>query len=144
MAIDTHPGRKTVLLIGDGTAQLTVQHLRTFSEGLSPVIVLANNDGYIVKRAIHGESGPYNDIVSWKWTDIPNALGAGGQSQGVSGADLRRARRRIHCGLGESGPHGIRKGDPASTRNLAPPCPTRWTHVTGGPPPRSEAARPSA
>jgi indolepyruvate decarboxylase len=71
-----HPDRRTVLLIGDGAAQLTVQELGTFSrEGLSPVIVVVNNDGYTVERAIHGETAPYNDIVSWKWTDVPNALG---------------------------------------------------------------------
>ena len=71
-----HPDRRTVLLIGDGAAQLTVQELGTFSrEGLSPVIVVVNNDGYTVERAIHGETAPYNDIVGWNWTDIPPALG---------------------------------------------------------------------
>jgi alpha-keto-acid decarboxylase len=71
-----HPNRRTVLLIGDGAAQLTVQELGIFSrEGLSPVIVVVNNDGYTVERAIHGEMAPYNDIVSWSWTDIPKALG---------------------------------------------------------------------
>ncbi len=71
-----HPDRRTVLLIGDGAAQLTVQELGTFSrEGLSPVIVVVNNDGYTVERAIHGETAPYNDIVSWRWTEIPCALG---------------------------------------------------------------------
>ena len=71
-----HPDRRTVLLIGDGAAQLTVQELGTFfREGLSPVIVVVNNDGYTVERAIHGETAPYNDIVSWSWTDIPKALG---------------------------------------------------------------------
>jgi indolepyruvate decarboxylase len=71
-----HPDRRTVLLIGDGAAQLTVQELGTFfREGLSPVIVVVNNDGYTVERAIHGETAPYNDIASWSWTDIPHALG---------------------------------------------------------------------
>jgi indolepyruvate decarboxylase len=71
-----HPDRRAVLLIGDGAAQLTVQELGTFSrEGLSPVIVVVNNDGYTVERAIHGETAPYNDIVNWNWTDLPGALG---------------------------------------------------------------------
>ncbi|HUH71725.1 MAG TPA: alpha-keto acid decarboxylase family protein [Mycobacterium sp.] len=71
-----HPDRRTVLLIGDGAAQLTVQELGTFyREGLSPVIVVVNNDGYTIERAIHGKTAPYNDIASWSWTDIPNALG---------------------------------------------------------------------
>jgi indolepyruvate decarboxylase len=71
-----HPDRRTVLLIGDGAAQLTVQELGSFSrEGLSPVIVVVNNDGYTVERAIHGETAPYNDIVAWRWTDLPHTLG---------------------------------------------------------------------
>jgi TPP-dependent 2-oxoacid decarboxylase len=39
------------------------------------VIVVVNNDGYTVERAIHGESAYYNDIVRWTWLDVPNALG---------------------------------------------------------------------
>ena len=57
--------RRPVLLIGDGAAQLTVQELGTFSrEGLSPVIVVVNNDGYTIERMIHGKTAPYNDIVA--------------------------------------------------------------------------------
>jgi alpha-keto-acid decarboxylase len=68
--------RRPVLLIGDGAAQLTVQELGTFSrEGLSPVIVVVNNDGYTIERMIHGKTAPYNDIVAWHWADIPIALG---------------------------------------------------------------------
>jgi alpha-keto-acid decarboxylase len=71
-----HRDRRTVLLIGDGAAQLTIQELGTFfREGLTPVIVVVNNDGYTVERAIHGPRAPYNDIVGWRWTDLPNALG---------------------------------------------------------------------
>jgi indolepyruvate decarboxylase len=69
--------RRTVLLIGDGAAQLTVQELGAFArEGLAPVVVVVNNDGYTVERAIHGESASYNDIVDWRWTELPHALGA--------------------------------------------------------------------
>ena len=68
--------RRPVLLIGDGAAQLTVQELGAFSrEGLSPVVVVVNNDGYTIERMIHGRNAPYNDIVRWSWADIPNALG---------------------------------------------------------------------
>jgi TPP-dependent 2-oxoacid decarboxylase len=68
--------RRPVLLIGDGAAQLTVQELGVFSrEGLSPVIVVVNNDGYTIERMIHGKTAPYNDIVAWHWADIPTALG---------------------------------------------------------------------
>jgi alpha-keto-acid decarboxylase len=68
--------RRPVLLIGDGAAQLTVQELGAFSrEGLAPVVVVVNNDGYTIERMIHGKNAPYNDIVRWSWADIPTALG---------------------------------------------------------------------
>jgi indolepyruvate decarboxylase len=59
---------------------LTVQELGVFSrEGLTLVIVVVNNDGYTVERAIHGKTACYNDIVSWKWADVPRALGVTNQ-----------------------------------------------------------------
>ncbi|UBV16247.1 alpha-keto acid decarboxylase family protein [Mycolicibacterium fortuitum] len=68
--------RRTVLLIGDGAAQLTVQELGAFGrEGLAPVVVVVNNDGYTVERAIHGVTAEYNDITGWRWTELPAALG---------------------------------------------------------------------
>jgi TPP-dependent 2-oxoacid decarboxylase len=73
-----HRDRRPVLLIGDGAAQLTIQELGSFArEGLTPVIVVTNNDGYTVERAIHGRDARYNDIVAWNWIDIPKALGVG-------------------------------------------------------------------
>jgi len=72
-----HPDRRPVLLIGDGAAQLTVQELGCLArENIPAVIVLVNNDGYTIERAIHGEHAYYNDIVSWKWLDLLGALGA--------------------------------------------------------------------
>jgi len=71
-----HPDRRPVLLIGDGAAQLTIQELGSFGrEGLTPVVVVVNNEGYTVERAIHGGDAYYNDIVEWNWLDVPKALG---------------------------------------------------------------------
>lgn len=68
--------RRPVLLIGDGAAQLTIQELGQFGrEGVPAVVILVNNDGYTVERAIHGPAALYNDIVTWQWRDIPAALG---------------------------------------------------------------------
>ncbi|MHC9294489.1 alpha-keto acid decarboxylase family protein [Mycobacterium sp. LTG2003] len=68
--------RRTVLLIGDGAAQLTVQELGAFGRaGLAPVVAVVNNDGYTVERAIHGATAEYNDISGWRWTELPAALG---------------------------------------------------------------------
>lgn len=71
------PDRRVVLLIGDGAAQLTVQEIGVMArEGIAPVIIVVNNNGYTVERAIHGPDAPYNDIASWRWTEVPHALGA--------------------------------------------------------------------
>lgn len=69
------PHRRGVLLVGDGAAQLTIQELSSLlREGLSPLVVVVDNDGYTVERAIHGEQQPYNDIARWDWCALPAAL----------------------------------------------------------------------
>lgn len=74
-----HPDRRPVLLIGDGAAQLTVAELGCLArENIPAVVVLVNNEGYTIERAIHGEHAYYNDIVAWKWLDVPDALGVHG------------------------------------------------------------------
>ena len=40
------------------------------------MIVLVNNDGYTVERAIHGENQYYNDIPKCDWQLMPQAFGA--------------------------------------------------------------------
>ncbi len=69
------PNRRVILLIGDGSAQFTVQELGTMlRNGLKPIIFLINNQGYTVERAIHGPEQPYNDITLWDWTLLFKAL----------------------------------------------------------------------
>lgn len=71
------PSRRPVLLIGDGSAQLTIQELGVIiREKLPVVVVLVNNDGYTVERAIHGPDQPYNDIPAWRWDLAPQFFGA--------------------------------------------------------------------
>jgi indolepyruvate decarboxylase len=72
------PGRRGVLLIGDGAAQLTAQELSTILRaGLSPVVIVVDNDGYTIERAIHGAEQAYNDIAAWDWTAAPALFGSG-------------------------------------------------------------------
>lgn len=69
------PDRRVILLIGDGSAQLTAQELGSMlRDDVKPVIFILNNDGYTVERAIHGEHQRYNDIAAWNWTQLPQAL----------------------------------------------------------------------
>lgn len=70
------PQDRAVLLIGDGSAQLTVQEIGTMlREKVNPIIVLINNDGYTVERAIHGPERGYNDIVAYDWAQLPKVFG---------------------------------------------------------------------
>ncbi|WP_243418448.1 alpha-keto acid decarboxylase family protein [Actinomycetospora cinnamomea] len=72
------PGQRGVLLIGDGAAQMTATELATvLRERLPAVIVVVDNDGYTVERAIHGPDEPYNDITPWDWPLLVKALGGG-------------------------------------------------------------------
>ncbi|NJF49372.1 indolepyruvate decarboxylase [Salmonella enterica subsp. enterica serovar Anatum] len=76
------PDRRVILIIGDGAAQLTIQEMGSMlRDGQAPVILLLNNDGYTVERAIHGAAQRYNGIASWNWTQIPPALNAAQQAE---------------------------------------------------------------
>lgn len=69
------PDRRVILIIGDGSAQLTIQELGSMlRDGQQPIIFLINNDGYTVERAIHGAEQRYNDIAQWNWTALPQAM----------------------------------------------------------------------
>jgi TPP-dependent 2-oxoacid decarboxylase len=69
------PGRHGVLLIGDGAAQMTASELSTIArQGLHATVVLVDNDGYTVERAIHGPEQVYNDIARWDWRGLAAAV----------------------------------------------------------------------
>ncbi|KIK57416.1 hypothetical protein GYMLUDRAFT_46289 [Collybiopsis luxurians FD-317 M1] len=67
---------RTILFIGDGSLQLTVQELSTMlREGLKPIVFVLNNNGYTIERAIRGERRKYNDVHNWDYTHLLKALG---------------------------------------------------------------------
>ncbi|KAF3909367.1 hypothetical protein AA313_de0200639 [Arthrobotrys entomopaga] len=74
---ESDPSRRVILIVGDGSFQLTGQEVSTMiRHGLKPIIVLINNDGYTIERMIHGEDASYNSIQSWKHTKILETFGA--------------------------------------------------------------------
>jgi len=76
------PDRRVILIIGDGSAQLTIQELGSMLRDQQRLILfLLNNEGYTVERAIHGATQRYNDITPWNWTALPHALSLQGQAQ---------------------------------------------------------------
>ncbi|KAM0788188.1 hypothetical protein ACM66B_001347 [Microbotryomycetes sp. NB124-2] len=71
--------RRVILFIGDGSLQLTVQEIATMlRHDLKPILVVLNNDGYVIERLIHGKKRVYNDISSWNWQQLLNLFNAKG------------------------------------------------------------------
>ncbi|KNG81781.1 pyruvate decarboxylase [Aspergillus nomiae NRRL 13137] len=70
-------GRRTVLFVGDGSFQLTLQEVSTMiRNNLNPIIFVICNEGYTIERYIHGWEAVYNDIQPWDFLNIPVAFGA--------------------------------------------------------------------
>ncbi|KAK6382211.1 Pyruvate decarboxylase 1 [Exophiala oligosperma] len=70
-------GGRLILIVGDGSLQLTVQEMGSIiKHGLNPIIFLINNDGYTIERAIHGPQESYNDITTWDHTHMLQFFGA--------------------------------------------------------------------
>lgn len=68
---------RTVLFIGDGSFQMTVQEIGTIiRHNLNVVIFLINNDGYTIERCIHGANQDYNDVPKWRYLQAPGFFGA--------------------------------------------------------------------
>ncbi|KAM6530189.1 Pyruvate decarboxylase 1 [Fusarium falciforme] len=68
---------RTILVVGDGSLQLTVQEVGTMIRlGLNPLLIVINNKGYTIERAIHGPQAGYNDIASWRHQSLLTFFGA--------------------------------------------------------------------
>jgi indolepyruvate decarboxylase len=74
-AILASPGRRHILLTGEGSLQMTVQELSTvMRHDLKPFIFVINNSGYTVERAVLGRDAKYNDVANWRYSDLPNVF----------------------------------------------------------------------
>ena len=70
------PELRPLVLVGDGAFQMTGMELSTIARyGLNPVVVVLNNAGYGTERHMH--DGPFNDVLPWHYSRIPELLGAG-------------------------------------------------------------------
>jgi indolepyruvate decarboxylase len=72
--------RRTVLITGEGSHQLTVQEIGQFGWlGLKPVVFVLNNGGYLIERLLCKDPDiAYNDIAPWRYADLPAAFGCEG------------------------------------------------------------------
>ena len=70
------PDKRTVVLIGDGALQMTVQELGSHIRfNTNALIFVLNNNGYLIERLIH--DGPYNEIQTWQYARLPDVFGGG-------------------------------------------------------------------
>ena len=94
-AMTAAPERRHVLLIGDGSFQVTAQELSTIlRHGHKPAILLINNGGYTIERGYIGKTEPYNDVANWAYADLPKVLHPGTSAQSFvvrTCGDLKKA-----------------------------------------------------
>jgi len=79
MACALQGKKRVVSLIGDGSFQVTAQEVSTMIRfGMNNVVFLVNNYGYTIEMEIH--DGPYNNIQSWNYCGMVEALNNGQHS----------------------------------------------------------------
>lgn len=77
------PGKRPVVLTGDGAFQMTSQEVSTLIRERCPaVIVIINNDGYLIERVLHPDQ-PYNDIHQWNYSKASELYAGGDFSTGI-------------------------------------------------------------
>jgi len=71
------PRRRTVLITGEGSHQLTANDIGAMGRyGANVIVFVLNNDGYLIERSLEEKPDwTYNDLASWKYAELPRALG---------------------------------------------------------------------
>jgi indolepyruvate decarboxylase len=84
------PSLRPLVLVGDGAFQMTGTELSTAARlAQCPIVVVLNNHGYSTERQI--ADGPFNDILNWQFSRLPEVLGAGRGFRVGTVAELRAA-----------------------------------------------------
>ena len=72
------PDLRPVVLVGDGAFQMTGMELSTIvRHGLSPIVIVLDNQGYGTERILHPGNHRFNDIHPWRYDKLPEILGSG-------------------------------------------------------------------
>ncbi len=71
-----NPQLRPLVIVGDGGFQMTGMELSTAVRfKLNPIVVVLNNYGYGTERPML--DGPFNDVLPWQFSRIPEILGSG-------------------------------------------------------------------
>ncbi|MBS0960910.1 MULTISPECIES: alpha-keto acid decarboxylase family protein [Acetobacter] len=92
--------RQHIVMVGDGSIQLTAQEIAQMVRYELPVIIfVVNNRGYVIEIAIH--DGPYNYIKNWDYAGLMDVFNAGeGHGLGLranTGAELAEAIKKAQA-----------------------------------------------
>ena len=72
-----NPDRRTILITGEGSHQLTANDIGAMGRfGANVIVFVLNNSGYLIERAL--EENPdwtYNDLAPWNYAELPRTLG---------------------------------------------------------------------
>lgn len=84
------PDLRPLVLVGDGAFQMTGMEISTAARfGLSPIVVVLNNGGYGTERPM--TDGPFNDIPAWRFSRLPEMIGAGQGFEVFTETDFEQA-----------------------------------------------------
>ena len=113
--------RRPIVLIGDGAAQLTIAELGTLIRDRVPaIVVIVNNLGYTVERAIHGLTAEYNDIAPWNWTAVVKAFDPTGFTRSVAARTAAEVTGRVRAARpARRSATGVHRGGRAAARRAA-------------------------
>lgn len=71
-----NPKKRVIAIVGDGAFQMTSTELSTAVRyHIDPIVIVLNNHGYGTERPLL--EGDFNDIVNWKYSELPKLLGGG-------------------------------------------------------------------
>ena len=93
------PERRHIVMVGDGSFQLTAQEVAQMIRYHLPVIIILNNNrGYVIEIAIH--DGPYNYIKNWDYAGLIQVFNAeDGHGLGLKAANGQELADAIQRGL---------------------------------------------
>ncbi|KAI9926278.1 hypothetical protein ASPWEDRAFT_185948 [Aspergillus wentii DTO 134E9] len=87
------PDGRTVLMIGDGSFQMTAQEVSTMIRmRMNAVVFIFNNLGYGIETAIH--EGPYNYISNWNYAAFTSSLSGVFHTQDLDNPYLSSAEKQ--------------------------------------------------
>lgn len=97
------PERRNILMVGDGSFQLTAQEVGQMVRRNLPVIIfLINNAGYTIEVEIH--DGPYNNIKNWNYAGIIDTFNAkDGKGKGLRATTIGELDDAVKAALAHKG-----------------------------------------